>query len=761
MNSEPAKPAADAAKPAPAPSLPPVASGLAAQLGSWGGRKKVAVAASAVFSLVAGIAGLRLMLPSSDDGKSQTPTHQLASDPQPGSAEPASPIPPTSVPIAPTTTTLPTNPQIAPGTASAAAPLMPTGLSNARFKLTDATINKLKLSVPEFVLRKLKELKDLEYTRDDFEKAITRVLGPEVARRYQQTILIEAMEPDPSRIPNVAPTAASGGGLAPPIPIAQAPIPPTSPAFPVPTPTPPPVLQPPTIETTTHPIVPLAPAVPATNSSITIPPAPGSLSPISPLPPPQLTQSSGTPPAPSWPTPSGLADATRPAQTPGAMPAIPTRPPELNIVPPSPAGLQQPPVVQSERGRGDWHNNAAAPVSPALGLPGTTQLPPPVGVASNVPAVAPAFPDLALSSPGSMKVEPAATPPLAPTITQVGGLQTPKPTEPSPTPVVPVTPPAGPVVPVTPPAGPAMTLPQPTLPAVPVQGTPPSPTPPSAASPTSPNLPAISSPNVPAVPPPTDLNPRPPTTPVFPGLNPSPTPPAVAVQPPPVVPPTPPGVQPPQPLTQAPVLSESPARQNAQSGNRGSAEAPVAPVQRGTPSVVPASASGASASATPQRPPSTSYDVDVYEAKASDTWESISQEFYNNKSYAAALRTYNRQTAATPSGNVDIPPIYILKQKYQAPTKPVSVNTQQTPPASPPPTASWGPSTATTPAGTPPDARVYRAPAGGASMRAIARTTLGSDGRWMEIYNMNPKLRPDFVPEGTEVLLPADARLPN
>ena len=64
-----------------------------------------------------------------------------------------------------------------------------------------------------------------------------------------------------------------------------------------------------------------------------------------------------------------------------------------------------------------------------------------------------------------------------------------------------------------------------------------------------------------------------------------------------------------------------------------------------------------------ERTPTTSYNVDLYEVKQNDTWESISQEFYNNKSYAAALKAANKNTPA-PTGTIDIPPIYILKQKF-------------------------------------------------------------------------------------------------
>ena len=42
--------------------------------------------------------------------------------------------------------------------------------------------------------------------------------------------------------------------------------------------------------------------------------------------------------------------------------------------------------------------------------------------------------------------------------------------------------------------------------------------------------------------------------------------------------------------------------------------------------------------AAPLRTPSTSYDVDIYQPRATDTYESISRDFYNDAKYAAALR---------------------------------------------------------------------------------------------------------------------------
>ncbi|HEY1191789.1 MAG TPA: hypothetical protein VGE74_29425, partial [Gemmata sp.] len=70
--------------------------------------------------------------------------------------------------------------------------------------------------------------------------------------------------------------------------------------------------------------------------------------------------------------------------------------------------------------------------------------------------------------------------------------------------------------------------------------------------------------------------------------------------------------------------------------------------------------------ALPERAPKTSYDVDVYDPKLGDTYESISQEWFNGKQYAAALKAYNQNQPLQGGRYVNIPPVYILER--MAPT---------------------------------------------------------------------------------------------
>jgi hypothetical protein len=42
----------------------------------------------------------------------------------------------------------------------------------------------------------------------------------------------------------------------------------------------------------------------------------------------------------------------------------------------------------------------------------------------------------------------------------------------------------------------------------------------------------------------------------------------------------------------------------------------------------------------------------------------------------------------------------------------------------------------------------------------VARQTLGTEARWREVYDLNPRVAPDLVPAGTELRLPPDATVP-
>lgn len=151
------------------------------------------------------------------------------------------------------------------------------------------------------------------------------------------------------------------------------------------------------------------------------------------------------------------------------------------------------------------------------------------------------------------------------------------------------------------------------------------------------------------------------------------------------------------------------------------------------------------------RPPTTSYDVDIYHPKANDSWEAISREYYSDTKYAAVLRAYNQNRALTPGREVDVPPLHVLRRMTPPPVTGAAPG-RPTPAAGGDPWNAAGVGTVS--------ARTYRVPPGdGMSLPAVAKLVLGNDQRWRELYDLNPDVNPSKVSAGTELKLPADARV--
>jgi hypothetical protein len=164
-----------------------------------------------------------------------------------------------------------------------------------------------------------------------------------------------------------------------------------------------------------------------------------------------------------------------------------------------------------------------------------------------------------------------------------------------------------------------------------------------------------------------------------------------------------------------------------------------------------------------ERQPTTSFDVDIYEPKASDTWESISREFYNDARYATGLRVYNKNKSLQGSGPVDVPPIHIVKQSMPQGNAPAGSGNTRGSVGQPSKAAGSLPdwNAATTSITRTGNSKIFTVPEGGMTMRAVAKFTLGNEQRWNDIYTLNPHLRPDEqLRAGTEVKLPPDARNP-
>ena len=161
------------------------------------------------------------------------------------------------------------------------------------------------------------------------------------------------------------------------------------------------------------------------------------------------------------------------------------------------------------------------------------------------------------------------------------------------------------------------------------------------------------------------------------------------------------------------------------------------------------------------------WDDDLYQARSGETFPSIARDHYQSERYGQALMYYNRDyplaTVATQRDpatiaagqRIYLPPTRILQRDYGS--------IIPDPSAAPPASAAGQPaapaavvSTATIPL---PEKR-YRVPGGGAMFLTIARSKLGDENRWPEIYRLNPSFEPtNLVPGGTVLRMPGDAKI--
>jgi LysM repeat protein len=164
--------------------------------------------------------------------------------------------------------------------------------------------------------------------------------------------------------------------------------------------------------------------------------------------------------------------------------------------------------------------------------------------------------------------------------------------------------------------------------------------------------------------------------------------------------------------------------------------------------VKPAEGGIVTTAAGTSRPATTSYDVDIYEAKIGDSWEAISREYYSDPKYAAVLQAYNRNAALQTGRKLDVPPLHVLRRMMPAAGTPASRS--GVPPVGDP----WNAVAAVN------GPKTYRVPNGdGMSLPAVAKLLLGNDQRWKELYDLNPDVNPSRVAGGTELKVPADARV--
>lgn len=150
-----------------------------------------------------------------------------------------------------------------------------------------------------------------------------------------------------------------------------------------------------------------------------------------------------------------------------------------------------------------------------------------------------------------------------------------------------------------------------------------------------------------------------------------------------------------------------------------------------------------------------SYDEETHRCTANDSFRAISQKYYQSDRYAQALWLFNRNHPMAAEGvqqnppvlqagtAVYIPPTRILEKYYASALS----------------GAAAGAETAAAAASA---ERQYRVRRSGETVYDIARRTLGSGDRWMEIYRLNQQQRLDPmspVPAGLVLRLPADARV--
>lgn len=163
--------------------------------------------------------------------------------------------------------------------------------------------------------------------------------------------------------------------------------------------------------------------------------------------------------------------------------------------------------------------------------------------------------------------------------------------------------------------------------------------------------------------------------------------------------------------------------------------------------------------------PKTDFDVDLHDPKANDTYESISQEWYNDKKWAAALRAFNRNQPLQGGRLVEVPPIHVLRKRFSGQV----VGTMPTggsgtlPPSSGPNWSAVGDRSDPVPvratgAGT--TRGVFIVPRGGMTLETVAQEALGNKQRWRDLWDLNPHLTDvsQVLPAGTEVKLPPNAR---
>jgi hypothetical protein len=155
--------------------------------------------------------------------------------------------------------------------------------------------------------------------------------------------------------------------------------------------------------------------------------------------------------------------------------------------------------------------------------------------------------------------------------------------------------------------------------------------------------------------------------------------------------------------------------------------------------------------------PKTDYDVDLHRVKNAETYATISEKYYGNTQYAAALKAYNRGAEVNQLREVQVPPMFVIRKQTPAPTSEVVPAGTTSPSGSEP---NWSGVTPPKDTGNAGDVRfeTYRVPRAGMTMRDVAKAVYGNEREWVKVDNRrNIKYRPDEeLPIGAELQVPVE-----
>lgn len=347
------------------------------------------------------------------------------------------------------------------------------------------------------------------------------------------------------------------------------------------------------------------------------------------------------------------------------------------------------------------------PVAPPPAIPSVPPaLPTPPPALPTVPAATPSTPEIKL--PDLNPTAPAAPPAIPSVPPAVPDL---KPAAPSPLPIaVPTLPDTKPLIPV---ADVKPVVPEATKPAIPKPPKIPDLTKPVLPEPTKPIVPE---PSKPLIPEPAKIPEL--TKPVVPEPTKLPEPPKT-------------------------VVPESPFKPVG-SGPKPEVPKPEVPAFE-TPKPKPAAIAPVSAVGDPPR---TDFDVEVYDPRAGENYESISKHFYGDAKYAEALKAFNAGRPIGSGGSLQVPPMYVLRKQHSNRIGAPRPEAERPAPAKAP-EVEWSPSRTSG----------YAVPRGGMTMWDVAEDVYGDRRQWKKIWDANPRLDPNAgLPVGSSLQLPSDAR---